>query len=76
MGEMLAQEWEVYATNLANAEEQGLQMVLTNIIKQESINMQQEAFIAIGRDTRYARLIFLSHHKWITVQWECIFLYV
>ncbi|XP_073482969.1 phosphoacetylglucosamine mutase isoform X1 [Aquarana catesbeiana] len=52
MGEMLAQEWEVYATNLANAEAHGLQMVLTNIIKQESINMQQEAFIAIGRDTR------------------------
>lgn len=56
MGEMLAQEWEVYATNLANAEEHEMQMVLTNIIKQESINMQQESFIAIGRDTRYARL--------------------
>ncbi|XP_068137657.1 phosphoacetylglucosamine mutase [Hyperolius riggenbachi] len=52
MGEMLAQEWEVYATNLANAEEHELQTVLTNIIKQESINMQQESFIAIGRDTR------------------------
>ncbi|KAM9315628.1 phosphoacetylglucosamine mutase [Gastrophryne carolinensis] len=52
MGEMLTQEWEVYATNLANAEEHELQTVLTNIIKQESINMQQESFIAIGRDTR------------------------
>ncbi|XP_072264676.1 phosphoacetylglucosamine mutase [Pyxicephalus adspersus] len=52
MGEMLAQEWEVYATNLANAEEHELQLVLTNIIKQDSINMQQESFVAIGRDTR------------------------
>ncbi|KAM5163165.1 phosphoacetylglucosamine mutase [Mantella aurantiaca] len=52
MGEMLAQEWEGYATKLANAEERELQMVLTNIIKQESINMQQAPFIAIGRDTR------------------------
>ncbi|KAM4694510.1 phosphoacetylglucosamine mutase [Discoglossus pictus] len=52
MGEMLAQTWEVYATNLANAEEHELQAVLTDIIHKEDINMQQEAFIVIGRDTR------------------------
>ncbi|MEE6476366.1 hypothetical protein FKM82_011054 [Ascaphus truei] len=52
MGEMLAQAWEVYATLLANAEEHELQSVVTDIIKQESINMQEEAFVAIGRDTR------------------------
>ncbi|XP_075058799.1 phosphoacetylglucosamine mutase [Mixophyes fleayi] len=52
MGEMLAQEWELYATNLANAEQHELQTVLMNIIKQESINMKEESFIAIGRDTR------------------------
>lgn len=52
MGEMLVQEWELYATNLANAEEQELQTVLTNIIKQESINMQEESCVVIGRDTR------------------------
>ncbi|KAM4771947.1 phosphoacetylglucosamine mutase [Rhinophrynus dorsalis] len=52
MGEMLAQAWEVYATNLANAEEHELQSVLTDIIQQESINMEHEASVAIGRDTR------------------------
>ncbi|XP_053566456.1 phosphoacetylglucosamine mutase [Bombina bombina] len=52
MGEMLAQTWEVYATNLANAEEHELQAVLSDIIHQETINMQQDAFIAIGKDTR------------------------
>ncbi|XP_040284632.1 phosphoacetylglucosamine mutase isoform X1 [Bufo bufo] len=52
MGEMLVQEWELYATNLVNAEEHELQTVLTNIIKQESINMQDESCVAIGRDTR------------------------
>ncbi|XP_069829615.1 phosphoacetylglucosamine mutase isoform X2 [Dendropsophus ebraccatus] len=52
MGEMLHQEWEMYATNLANAEEQELQTVLTSIIKQEAINMQEESSVAIGRDTR------------------------
>ncbi|KAM4042801.1 phosphoacetylglucosamine mutase [Anomaloglossus baeobatrachus] len=52
MGEMLIQEWESYATNLANAEEHELQTVLSNIIKQESINMQDLSCVAIGRDTR------------------------
>ncbi|XP_071998144.1 phosphoacetylglucosamine mutase isoform X3 [Engystomops pustulosus] len=52
MGEMLVQEWEVYATNLANAEEHELQTALTNIIKEETINMQDESCVVIGRDTR------------------------
>eukprot|EP00079_Xenopus_tropicalis_P025090 XP_012818211.1 PREDICTED: phosphoacetylglucosamine mutase isoform X1 [Xenopus tropicalis] len=52
MGEMLAQEWEVYATNLANAEQHELQAVLNDIIQKESISLQQEASVAIGRDTR------------------------
>uniref|UniRef100_A0A8C5Q3A3 Phosphoacetylglucosamine mutase n=1 Tax=Leptobrachium leishanense TaxID=445787 RepID=A0A8C5Q3A3_9ANUR len=52
MGEMLAQAWEVYATNLANAEEQELPAVLADIIRQEAIEMDQEAHVAIGRDTR------------------------
>ncbi|KAG9493696.1 phosphoacetylglucosamine mutase [Eleutherodactylus coqui] len=52
MGEMLVQEWELHATNLANAEEHELQTVLTNIIKQEAISMQVESCVAIGRDTR------------------------
>ncbi|KAM8954215.1 phosphoacetylglucosamine mutase [Pelodytes ibericus] len=52
MGEMLAQAWEEYATNLANAEEHELQAVLADIIQKEGIKMDKEAFIAIGRDTR------------------------
>ncbi|XP_063772967.1 phosphoacetylglucosamine mutase isoform X1 [Pseudophryne corroboree] len=52
LGEMLAQEWELYATNLANAEQHELQTVLMNIIKQEAINMKEESCIVIGRDTR------------------------
>ncbi|CAH2249233.1 phosphoacetylglucosamine mutase [Pelobates cultripes] len=52
LGEMLVQAWEVYATNLANAEQQELQTVMTFIIQQEDIKMDQKASVAIGRDTR------------------------
>ncbi|XP_053316057.1 phosphoacetylglucosamine mutase [Spea bombifrons] len=60
LGEMLAQEWEVYATDLANAEEQGLPSVLNDIIQKESIDIKQEAFIAIGRDTRPSSTVLSS----------------
>ncbi|XP_069788307.1 phosphoacetylglucosamine mutase [Narcine bancroftii] len=51
-GEMLASDWETYATHLANAEEQNLKSVLTNIVEKESVNLQEVARIFLGRDTR------------------------
>uniref|UniRef100_A0A8C9ATY6 Phosphoacetylglucosamine mutase n=1 Tax=Prolemur simus TaxID=1328070 RepID=A0A8C9ATY6_PROSS len=52
LGEMLAPSWEEHATCLANAEEQDMQRVLIDISKKEAVNLQQDAFIVIGRDTR------------------------
>ncbi|XP_078504263.1 phosphoacetylglucosamine mutase isoform X2 [Lissotriton helveticus] len=52
MGEMLAPAWEEYATCLANAEENEMSSVLADIVKKESVDVNQNAFVAIGRDTR------------------------
>lgn len=52
LGEMLAPSWEEHATCLANAEEQDMQRVLIDISKKEAVNLQQDAFVVIGRDTR------------------------
>ncbi|XP_029451389.1 LOW QUALITY PROTEIN: phosphoacetylglucosamine mutase [Rhinatrema bivittatum] len=52
LGEMLAAAWEEYATSLANAEEQDLATVLRDISQKESVSLQQDAFVAVGRDTR------------------------
>lgn len=52
LGEMLAPSWEEYATCLANAEEQDVQRVLLDIIKKAAVDLQQDAFVVIGRDTR------------------------
>ncbi|XP_076060612.1 phosphoglucomutase 3-like protein nst [Oratosquilla oratoria] len=52
MGEMLAQEWEVYATDLVNAKDEGIADVLKNIVKECKIDTSKEPFIFIGRDTR------------------------
>ncbi|XP_023596152.1 phosphoacetylglucosamine mutase isoform X3 [Trichechus manatus latirostris] len=52
LGEMLAPSWEEHATCLANAEEQDMQRVLIGIIEKEAVNLQQDAFVVIGRDTR------------------------
>lgn len=52
LGEMLALCWEEYATRLANAEEQDVLSVLMDISKKEAVNLQQDAFIVVGRDTR------------------------
>ncbi|XP_041107146.1 phosphoacetylglucosamine mutase [Polyodon spathula] len=52
LGEMLAPAWEEYATQLANAEEQGLLTALKDVIEKEAVNMQQEACVVVGRDTR------------------------
>ncbi|XP_058422683.1 phosphoacetylglucosamine mutase isoform X1 [Diceros bicornis minor] len=52
LGEMLAPSWEEHATCLANAEEQDVRRVLTDISEKAAVNLQQEAFVVIGRDTR------------------------
>ncbi|XP_037698872.1 phosphoacetylglucosamine mutase isoform X1 [Choloepus didactylus] len=52
LGEMLAPSWEEHATCLVNAEEQDMQRVLIDISEKEAVNLQQDAFIVIGRDTR------------------------
>ncbi|XP_067845263.1 phosphoacetylglucosamine mutase [Heptranchias perlo] len=56
LGEMLAPAWEEYATLLANAEEQDLKSVLTNIVEKDSVNLQEVARVFLGRDTRPSSL--------------------
>ncbi|KAG2468582.1 AGM1 mutase, partial [Polypterus senegalus] len=52
LGEMLASAWEEYATQLANAEENQLTVILEKIIQEEKIEMHIGAFVVVGRDTR------------------------
>ncbi|TPX40296.1 hypothetical protein SeMB42_g04249 [Synchytrium endobioticum] len=52
-GEMLAQDWEVYATQLANAlTDDGLINAINGVISKESISMSADARVVIGHDTR------------------------
>ncbi|XP_045660376.1 phosphoacetylglucosamine mutase isoform X1 [Ursus americanus] len=51
LGEMLAPSWEEHATCLANAEEQDMPRVLMDISVKAAVNLQQDAFVVIGRDT-------------------------
>ncbi|XP_078236666.1 phosphoacetylglucosamine mutase isoform X1 [Pogona vitticeps] len=52
LGEMLAPAWEEHATCLANAEEKELLPILNAICQKEAVDLQNDAFIVIGRDTR------------------------
>ncbi|XP_031582125.1 phosphoacetylglucosamine mutase [Oreochromis aureus] len=52
MGEMVTQDWEEHATQLANADQEDVLTVLKNIIEKEAINMSQEANVFVGKDTR------------------------
>ncbi|NXI59324.1 AGM1 mutase, partial [Chloroceryle aenea] len=52
LGEMLHPSWEEYATQLANAEEQELQKIITEICQKAAVNQQKDASVFIGRDTR------------------------
>ncbi|NXR15981.1 AGM1 mutase, partial [Semnornis frantzii] len=52
LGEMLHPSWEEYATQLANAEEEELQSVITEICQKAAVNQQRDASVFIGRDTR------------------------
>ncbi|XP_071949216.1 phosphoacetylglucosamine mutase-like isoform X2 [Antedon mediterranea] len=51
MGEMLIAEWEVYATQLANASNEELGGVIEGIIKDNNIDMTVSANVIIARDT-------------------------
>ncbi|XP_054018531.1 phosphoacetylglucosamine mutase [Dryobates pubescens] len=52
LGEMLHPSWEEYATQLANAEEEELQNIITEICQQAAVNQHKDASVFIGRDTR------------------------
>ncbi|KAJ3016008.1 Phosphoacetylglucosamine Mutase [Thoreauomyces humboldtii] len=53
MGEMLAQSWESYATELANASTtDALLAALENVVTKEKIDLGKPANIVVGRDTR------------------------
>uniref|UniRef100_A0A3Q0REP3 Phosphoacetylglucosamine mutase n=1 Tax=Amphilophus citrinellus TaxID=61819 RepID=A0A3Q0REP3_AMPCI len=52
MGEMVTPDWEGYATQLANADQEDLLTALKDIIEKEAINMSQEADVFVGKDTR------------------------
>uniref|UniRef100_A0AC11EAF2 Phosphoglucomutase 3 n=1 Tax=Ovis aries TaxID=9940 RepID=A0AC11EAF2_SHEEP len=52
LGEMLAASWEEHATCLANAEEEHLPRVLVDISEKAAVDLHQDAFVVIGRDTR------------------------
>ncbi|NXF43994.1 AGM1 mutase, partial [Oceanites oceanicus] len=52
LGEMLHPSWEEYATQLANAEDQELQKIITEICQKAAVNQHKDASVIIGRDTR------------------------
>ncbi|XP_038616965.1 phosphoacetylglucosamine mutase [Tachyglossus aculeatus] len=52
LGEMLAPSWEEHATRLANAEEHEMASVLVAISQKEAVDLQHDALIVVGRDTR------------------------
>ncbi|XP_028296072.1 phosphoacetylglucosamine mutase [Gouania willdenowi] len=57
MGEMLKPLWESYATQLANAEQGDLLPTLKDVINKEAIDMNQEANVFVGKDTRSSSAI-------------------
>ncbi|CDQ83361.1 unnamed protein product [Oncorhynchus mykiss] len=52
MGEMVTPAWEGYATQLANAEQEGLLTAMKDVIEREAISMAQEASVFVSKDTR------------------------
>ncbi|KFU84489.1 Phosphoacetylglucosamine mutase, partial [Chaetura pelagica] len=52
LGEMLHPSWEEYATRLANAEEQELETIITEICQEAVVKQNKDASVFIGRDTR------------------------
>ncbi|CAE8624808.1 unnamed protein product [Polarella glacialis] len=52
MGEMLPQEWEAHATKLANTPDDRLAIVLEELVKLLGIDLNINAIVVVGRDTR------------------------
>lgn len=53
MGEMLAESWEALATGLVNVSDDDLEAEVAKIIKVQNIDMNSNANVYIGWDTRY-----------------------
>lgn len=53
MGEMLEKSWETIATDLVNVSDDDLQAEVAKIIEQKQIDMNANANVFIGWDTRY-----------------------
>jgi len=51
-GEMLAQEWEAFATDLANVSDDCLASKITNIASAAGVDLSRPAAVIVGRDTR------------------------
>lgn len=52
MGEMLPQEWEVHATQLANTPDSGLASAIDCLVNTLGIDLNVSATVVVGRDTR------------------------
>lgn len=55
-GEMLERDWEVIATELANVDDNQVEENIKRIIEQFKIDMDKNATVFIGRDTRFVKL--------------------
>lgn len=68
MGEMMSTSWEGYATQLANAEQEDLIDALKDIIEKEAIDLNLEAEVFVGKDTRYVLAVGISD----PALWQCM----
>lgn len=56
-GEMLEPDWEVIATELANVEDEQIESNIKKVIQQFKIDMDKNATVFIGRDTRFVQIL-------------------
>lgn len=63
MGEMLVPEWEVYATQLANANNDALVPLFSKLASQLKVDLASKSTVIFARDTRYILLFCLSCYK-------------
>ncbi|XP_072144043.1 phosphoacetylglucosamine mutase isoform X2 [Dermacentor andersoni] len=52
MGEMMETDWEILATELANAQDSSLESVLDRIVAATNINLQEPSTVYLAHDTR------------------------
>lgn len=62
-GEMLAANWEKYATEIANAKADELASILEKIAKSENIDNSVDSLVIVGRDTRSTSSPLISSVK-------------